>query len=191
MAVVQISKIQIRRGLQEDLPQLASAELGWSIDERRLFIGNGTLAEGAPTTGRTEILTAQSIFSELSAITVLQGNVANIEADVTTIHSDIANLQLLTGVNLLTLANNTTANIGIVDTPTIMSYAITRNSKRRLGTLTAANYGSTTSVDDEYTETADIGVTFGFTGNVLYYTTTNIVGPSNVAEMKFHVTIFN
>jgi len=43
MAVIQISKIQVRRGLSEDLPQLASGELGWSIYERRLYIGNGTL----------------------------------------------------------------------------------------------------------------------------------------------------
>ena len=57
MAVIQISKIQVRRGLQTNLPQLASAEFGWSVDERRLYIGNGTLAEGAPTVGNTEILT--------------------------------------------------------------------------------------------------------------------------------------
>lgn len=57
MAVIQISRIQHRRGLEQDFPQLASAELGWSIDTRRLFIGNGTLTEGAPTEGVTEILT--------------------------------------------------------------------------------------------------------------------------------------
>ena len=57
MAIVQISRITQRKGLQEDLPNLAGAEFGWSIDERRLFIGNGTLAEGAPVVGNTEILT--------------------------------------------------------------------------------------------------------------------------------------
>jgi hypothetical protein len=62
VAIVQISKIQHRRGLQQDLPQLASAELGWSVDQRRLFIGNGTLTEGAPTEGVTEILTEYSDF---------------------------------------------------------------------------------------------------------------------------------
>ena len=190
MAVVQISKIQIRRGLQEDLPQLASAELAWSVDARKLYIGNGTLAEGAPTVGVTEILTAQSIFTELALISILQGNVANIESDITSIQSDVTNLQLLTNVNSLTLANNTTANIGIVDTPTILSYSILRNSNRRMGTLTASNFGSVTSTDEEYTETSDIGVTFGFTGNMLHYTTTNITGPSNVATMNFHVTTF-
>ena len=64
MAIVQISQITNRKGLQEDLPQLAGAELGWSVDQRRLFIGNGTIAEGAPVVGNTEILTEFSdIFS--------------------------------------------------------------------------------------------------------------------------------
>lgn len=57
MAVIQISKIQVRSGLQENLPQLATAEFGWSVDQRRLYIGNGTLGEGAPSIGNTEILT--------------------------------------------------------------------------------------------------------------------------------------
>lgn len=58
MAIVQISRITNRKGLAVDLPQpLAGAELGWVIDERRLFIGNGTLEEGAPVVGNTEVLT--------------------------------------------------------------------------------------------------------------------------------------
>lgn len=66
MAVIQISKIQVRRGLQENLPQLASGEMGWSVDQQRLWIGNGTTVEGAPEIGNTEILTATSDI--LSAI---------------------------------------------------------------------------------------------------------------------------
>jgi hypothetical protein len=61
MAVTQISRIQHRRGLEQDLPQLTSAELGWSIDTRQLYIGNGTLSEGAPTVGVTRILTEHDI----------------------------------------------------------------------------------------------------------------------------------
>lgn len=60
MAVVQISRIQVRRGLAQDLPQLSSGEFGWAIDERKLYIGNGTTAEGAPQIGNTEILTQYS-----------------------------------------------------------------------------------------------------------------------------------
>lgn len=64
MAIVQISRIQVRRGLHQDLPQLAAGEFGWSIGPTtpRLWIGNGTLEEGAPIEGRTEILTEYSDF---------------------------------------------------------------------------------------------------------------------------------
>ncbi len=61
MAVTQISRIQHRRGLEQDLPQLTSAELGWSLDTRRLYIGNGTIAEGAPIEGLTRILTEHDV----------------------------------------------------------------------------------------------------------------------------------
>ena len=60
MAVIQISRIQVRRGLHDNLPSLASAEMGWSLDTRRLFIGNGTVTEGAPVVGKTEVLTEHS-----------------------------------------------------------------------------------------------------------------------------------
>jgi hypothetical protein len=57
VAIVQISQITNRKGLQENLPQLAGAELGWSTDTRQLYIGNGTIEDGAPVIGNTEILT--------------------------------------------------------------------------------------------------------------------------------------
>lgn len=69
MAILQISRITNRKGLQENLPQLAGAELGWAIDSRRLFIGNGTLQEGAPVIGNTEILTEYSDITVLSNYT--------------------------------------------------------------------------------------------------------------------------
>ena len=65
MAIVQVSRITNRKGLTENLPQLAGAELGWCIDSRRLFIGNGTLQEGAPVIGNTEIITE---FSDITAL---------------------------------------------------------------------------------------------------------------------------
>jgi hypothetical protein len=58
VAIVQISRITQRKGLFNDLPEpLAGAELGWATDTRQLFIGNGTLADGAPIIGNTEVLT--------------------------------------------------------------------------------------------------------------------------------------
>lgn len=69
MAIVQVSRITNRKGLTDDLPQLAGAEFGWCIDSRRLFIGNGTLEAGAPVIGNTEILTEFSDITTLSSYT--------------------------------------------------------------------------------------------------------------------------
>ena len=66
MAIVQVSRVTQRKGLETDLPQpLAGAELGWATDTRQLYIGNGELAEGAPVIGNTEILTE---FSDILAL---------------------------------------------------------------------------------------------------------------------------
>lgn len=60
MAVVQISKIQVRRGLKNGatgIPQLSNGEFAWAVDSQELFIGNGAINEGAPEVGNTKILT--------------------------------------------------------------------------------------------------------------------------------------
>lgn len=83
MAIIQISKIQHRRGKQENLPQLSAGELGWAIDSRRLFIGNGSTAEGAPpatlSPNVTEILTQYSVSTLLSSLPLYTyiGNTGN------------------------------------------------------------------------------------------------------------------
>lgn len=69
MAVVQISRIQHRRGKKNTgsgIPQLSSGELGWAIDAQELYIGNGAVAEGAPTVGNTRILTEKDDLLELA-----------------------------------------------------------------------------------------------------------------------------
>ena len=70
MAVVQISKIQVRRGLKNSesgVPQLSSAELAWALDTQELFIGNGAVADGAPYVGNTKILTEHDNILELAS----------------------------------------------------------------------------------------------------------------------------
>jgi len=66
MAIVQISRISHRSGLYENLPQLSKAEIGYSIDTRQLFIGNGLVTDGAPSAGNTEILTQYSDILNLA-----------------------------------------------------------------------------------------------------------------------------
>lgn len=67
MAVVQISKIQLRRGkkLTSGMPQLASGELAWAIDTQELYIGNGAVSEGAPAVGNTKVLTENDNILDL------------------------------------------------------------------------------------------------------------------------------
>lgn len=83
MAIVQISKIQHRSGLNTDLPQLDIGEIGFSTDTRQVFIGNDpvlVLIDGnvSPTT-QTEILTEVSSIN--SRVTY---------AGISTIHAPIA-----------------------------------------------------------------------------------------------------
>lgn len=56
MAIVQISKIQVRSGNIADLPQLAVGEFGWATDTQQLFIGNDPNTIG-PLPDNTEIMT--------------------------------------------------------------------------------------------------------------------------------------
>lgn len=69
MAVIQISKIQQRRGqkLISGIPQLSSGELAWAVDTQELFIGNGSLSEGSPYVGNTKVLTEHDNILELAS----------------------------------------------------------------------------------------------------------------------------
>lgn len=133
MAIVQISQVKHRHGVQTDLPQLATAELGWSVDTRKLYIGNGTLAEGAPEIGNTEILTE---------------------------HSNIPGYTVYTqAISANTTANLAS---GIVDynKPAIyVQYAATRDIYTRVGWIKVARNlanAAAYSLDEEYTETDPI-----------------------------------
>jgi len=69
VAVVQISKIQVRRGQKNSssgVPQLSSAEFAWTVDSQELFIGNGSVAEGAPYVGNTKIITEHDNILDLA-----------------------------------------------------------------------------------------------------------------------------
>lgn len=70
MAVVQISKIQVRRGQKNSnsgIPQLSSAEFAWAVDSQELFIGNGSVLEGSPYVGNTKVLTEHDNILELAS----------------------------------------------------------------------------------------------------------------------------
>lgn len=79
MAVIQISRIQVRRGREDSgtgLPQLAGGELGWAVDSQSLYIGNGSVVEGAPAVGNTKIITEHDNFFDLAeTYEYRQGNI--------------------------------------------------------------------------------------------------------------------
>jgi len=72
--ITQISKIQVRSGNLEDLPQLSVGEFGWAVDEKRLFIGNDPNTIG-PIPDNTEIITLNSA----NVITGAAGNTTEVQ----------------------------------------------------------------------------------------------------------------
>ena len=90
MPIVQISRIQHRRGKKTDLPQLAAGELGWSVDDQRLYIGNGTVADGAPAVGNTEVMTASSSSFTTSVSHTYKGYLGDLTPIVTGATGDVS-----------------------------------------------------------------------------------------------------
>ena len=74
MAVVQISKIQVRKGekLKTGIPQLSGGEFAWAVDTQELYIGNGAVSEGSPAVGNTKILTELDLNANGNLLNLLQ-----------------------------------------------------------------------------------------------------------------------
>ena len=167
MAVIQISKIQVRRGLQENLPQLSSGEFGWSVDTRKLYIGNGSLSEGAPEVGLTEILTEHSSASQQASIDDLTADLANLTTYTYNLSGNVTALEGAATPTYITLADNVSsfANVGTVPLLSgsgTLNYSITRNNEIRTGTLRTSIVNGQTTYDDDYTETSNVGVMWNF-----------------------------
>lgn len=86
MAVVQISRIQVRRGQKTvtGLPQLASGELAWAVDTQQLYIGNGSVAEGSPAVGNTQILTERDLSANGTILNLLKYQYKAQDGSITT-----------------------------------------------------------------------------------------------------------
>jgi hypothetical protein len=197
MAIVQISQIQVRRGLNQDLPQLAGGELAWSQDTRQLYIGNGSLSEGAPAEGQTEILTQFSALNFTSAvngnIAILQGNVVAINSNIATLGSQIntinnavlnnisTTLQPLTSGNITTF----TANNAIIN------YTLNQNSLHRTGAFKVSYnpVSSTVIYDEEYTEgSTPTDVSFAFAANSSTVTWT--YNTTTITNLEYRIQSF-
>jgi hypothetical protein len=181
--ITQISRIQQRRGLQENLPQLASGELGWAVDTRKLYIGNGTIEEGAPSTGVTEILT------QYSPLNYFIGNTATANVSLT-LTSNNPTPQGTT----LTIDNNTVngATVDYIMKRTIASVPEIRKGTVQIGFLNTGLGGTRIAFDDTYVESANLGVILSFantslTSGRLEYTTSNIFGSGNNVTFTYNI----
>lgn len=169
MSIVQISKVQTRRGLQQDLPTLSSGELGWSIDSHKLYIGNGTLAEGAPTEGRTEVLTEYSILDFTQGFSAnlsqLEANVRLLQVNVSVINSQIT--ALLSGIvnsNVAVLPATSFGTIrGILGNNAVITYTLNQGNVQRSGQIRYAYRNSVVGYDEEYSQNAATDVAFTIT----------------------------
>ncbi len=75
MAVVQISRIQIRRGKANTgtgIPQLASGEMAWAVDSQELYIGSGSVSEGAPAVNNIKVITELDLNVNGNILNLLQ-----------------------------------------------------------------------------------------------------------------------
>jgi hypothetical protein len=75
MAVVQISRIQVRRGKANTgtgIPQLASGELAWAVDTQELYIGSGAVSEGAPAVDNIKVITEVDLNVNGNILNLLQ-----------------------------------------------------------------------------------------------------------------------
>lgn len=87
MSIVQISRIQVRRGRenQTGIPQLSPGEFGWAEDTEHLYIGK-RIVEGAPNDSNTRVLTEV----DLNAFKLLALNTGTVSAAYR-YRSDISN----------------------------------------------------------------------------------------------------
>lgn len=103
MAVIEIAKIQIRRGqeLQTGIPRLDPGEMAWAEDTERLWIGK-RIVEGANTDENTEIITRPYLDSFIRSLSTSSGiyqyraDALHIDAEQTTVATKLDNFVSLT-----------------------------------------------------------------------------------------------
>ena len=191
MAVIQVSLIQVRSGLNADLPSLSTGEFGWSIDTQQLYIGNGTAAEGSPNPGGvTELLTQYSAGNFNVALGAVKANIAILQANVATLQSEVGDVIITLADNQANVTN-TAVQLKSLTTNTI-DYNIIRGTAARVGTIKVSTYNGTVVYEDDYSETASTGINLSFTTTTttanLAYTSTYV---GNAAILTYYLKAFN
>lgn len=113
MAVIEIAKIQVRRGQENvtGIPQLAPGEFGWAQDTENLYIGK-RIAEGAATDENSRILT-QKDYDNLFAIVNGKGQQAVATTSTYRYRDDVDYAELPSTTT--TIANKLDISVSLVD----------------------------------------------------------------------------
>lgn len=96
MAVVQISRIQIRRGQKNTatgIPQLASGEMAWAIDAQELYIGSGSVNEGSPAVENIRVLTEKDSLLDLIGEYQFEKDTPSIQTGIDSNHPVLTSIQ--------------------------------------------------------------------------------------------------
>jgi len=164
MAIVQISKIQVRTGAESDLPQLDIGELGFATDTKNAYIGNDPLLD--PPVGIQPTLTKLLTDSPNCHI--------NASQLIGIINVDTGNIRITGGVNGYVLSTDGTGNL---------SWSATSGSGGGGGV--GSSYNKQVLFNDAGTLTGNINLTYeksinGGTLNVINIITSNITGTLTV-----------
>ena len=218
MADTRISKIKVRQGNFADLPMLGPGEVGYATDNQRLFIGNTTVNVGTGNGVITTFVVPNTIPYPNGVIAVFDGGTQVNAADYSILGTTLTFATAPTGavtvnfnseislerhetypssIQLPANGNNTATgfsidttlyNIAIIDY-TLESTNGVRVGQIRLATDTSA---STSAIDDNYTETATVDVTF--TADISVSNTLRLMytdGANAITKFKYTYQLWN
>jgi hypothetical protein len=164
MAIVQISKIQVRTGAESDLPQLDIGELGFATDTKNAYIGNDPLLD--PPVGIQPTLTQLLTDSPNCHI-----NASQLTGIITV---DTGNVRITGGINGYALTTDGTGNL-----------SWSAMSGGGGGGGIGSSYNKQVLFNDSGALTGDIDLTYEKSTNTLNVTniiTSNITGVLTVAS---------
>jgi len=218
MADTRISKIKVRQGNFADLPMLDPGEVGYATDDQRLFIGNTTVNVGTGNGILTAFVVPNTIPYPNGVLAVFDGgtqvNPADYSISGTTLtfataptgavtvnfNSEISIERHETYPSSIELpANGNNAATGFsVDTAlyniVIIDYTLESTNGVRVGQIRMATdtSASTSAIDDNYTETAAVDITFSADISVantlrLMYTD----GANAITKFKYTYQLWN
>jgi len=217
MADTRISKIKVRQGDFADLPMLDPGEIGYATDNQRLFIGNTTISVGTGN-GVITAFVVPSTLLQNGVVAIFDAGTQVNAADYSIVGSTLTFSTAPTGAitanyngeismeryatipSIIELAaNGSSAITGFsIDTTlyniAIIDYTLESTNGVRVGQIRMATdiSASTSAIDDNYTETSAVDVTFSADISVantlrLMYTD----GANTITKFKYTYQLWN